>query len=93
MNLHINEVITEDHFQGTFQFPNDLDFLNIETEHQCLVDLFNKEIERRNKGDFYYNITTGKSGLVKDVIIFPNPNENSVPLMDLENKSIKSKLK
>lgn len=57
MQLHINEPIHEDHFQGTFVFPNDLDFLNIESEHQCFVDLFNKEIERRkNNSDLIIGI-------------------------------------
>ena len=45
MQLQINEPITEFHFQGTFQFAHDLDFLTRQSEHQCFVDLFNKMIE------------------------------------------------
>lgn len=49
MQLQINEPITEFHFRGTFQIPDDWDFLTRSTEHQCFVDLFNQMIENRLK--------------------------------------------
>ena len=49
MQLNTNEPITEFHFQGTFQFPDDMDFLTRQSEHQCFVDLFNQMIENRLK--------------------------------------------
>ena len=53
MQLQTNERITELHFQGTFTFPNDLNFLARESEYQCFVDLFNQMIENRLKEQQY----------------------------------------
>ena len=47
MELNVNEPITEQHFKGTYHFPNDLDWIGCTFDRQCAVDLFNKMIEQR----------------------------------------------
>jgi c-di-AMP phosphodiesterase-like protein len=47
MILEINSEITEDHFKGCFEFPNDLDFIGESTGVQFFADSFNEMIKIR----------------------------------------------
>lgn len=42
-----SEFLEEKHFNGTFIFPHDLDFLNEVTNCQFFCDVFNDMIEKR----------------------------------------------
>jgi hypothetical protein len=41
------EILIEDHFNGTFIFPHDLDFLGEKTNCQFFCDIFNDMITNR----------------------------------------------
>lgn len=43
------EILQEKHFNGTFMFPNDLDFLGETTNCQFFCDVFNDMIKGRIK--------------------------------------------
>jgi hypothetical protein len=47
MKLEINVEITESHFQGTFIFPDDIDFIGEITSVQFFADSFNEMIDKR----------------------------------------------
>jgi hypothetical protein len=47
MKLKPNEPITEDHFQGTFIFPDDLDFLGDICKTPFLCAIFNDMVKDR----------------------------------------------
>lgn len=56
MKLKINKPITDQHFKGTFIFPDDLDYLGIAYQKQDDVKKFNDMVRQRidNKKNKYH---------------------------------------
>ncbi len=51
----IGEKLDDKHFNGTFMFPDDLDFIGEVTNCQFFCDVFNDMVEKRSHNQMSYS--------------------------------------